>query len=88
MKFRIRLALIVSTIAAGFVFASATNADVIQLQSSGAAKFLAGPLDAGFGFAFTPANFTSAQNGASAFVVTPNALWIQTLPSNAGAHCR
>tara|TARA_R110000868_G_scaffold11751_13_gene57343 strand:- start:4950 stop:5729 length:780 start_codon:yes stop_codon:yes gene_type:complete len=47
--------------------------------------FLQGPLDTGFGSAFTPADFAAAGEGSSATVVNPHGAWITAASFNANA---
>ena len=48
-------------------------------------RLLTGPENAAFTTALTPANFTSAATGSSASIISPNAIWLATLPSDPSA---
>jgi PEP-CTERM motif len=45
-------------------------------------NMLVGPADSAFASAFTAANFTSAQTGPDAFIISPNGAWISGLISD------
>jgi uncharacterized protein (TIGR03437 family) len=49
------------------------------------ATFLLGPPTGVFGHAFTSTDFSGAQTGPAAFIVSPNPLWIPGLPSDPSA---
>jgi uncharacterized protein (TIGR03437 family) len=50
-----------------------------------AVTFLQGPADADFTSPFTQIDFSDAQNGPAAFIVSPNPLWVSTLSADPNA---
>jgi len=47
--------------------------------------FLLGPSSGHFGHVFTASDFSAVQTGPAAFIVTPNPLWISSLPADLSA---
>jgi len=75
------------------VLTLAAQASIITLHSGNGSvgsndsliSFLDGPNSTDFASAFTPGNFTSAQGGPAAFIVSPNGAWVPSLTEDAAA---
>jgi uncharacterized protein (TIGR03437 family) len=77
----------------GLIAASWASAQTITVRSGNgfvggtdsAVTFLLGSPTGVFGHAFTPTDFSSAQTGPAAFILSPNPLWIPALSSDPSA---
>jgi hypothetical protein len=64
----------------------AAYGDIISVDSGAGVTFLnSGNTSTDFSSPFTPGNFTAAQTGPAAFVITKNPAWVSSLPSGPGA---
>jgi len=56
------------------------------LAKDPAVTFLAGPATTDFANPFSNSDFVAAQNGAAAFILSPNPLWVAGLSTDSSAH--
>src|SRR5579862_5993945 len=67
------------------IAATLSNAETVTVRSGSSVHFLAGPSTGQFSRVFTTADFSNAQNGTAAFVITPNPLWLPSLGADPSA---